>query len=314
MRSSSEPLSPPSSDTTKVIYVMGAARSGSTILGVTLGNCANVFYAGELRGWLETRGVPGIAGEERLRFWSEVRNEVEPPPELIGREAQHIERTLSLFRIRQRAKRRRLVGRYREIADELFRSIAHLADVTHVVDSSSYPLRARELKKVSGIDVHLVYLVRDPHSVVASFTGPEWRFSESTHMTNAYLWLTTLLSIVTFLGHPRDRRVFVRHEDFVADPEAVLRRVLDCADLDVEIPNLNALDTGIHYGGNRLLRSGEVIALRRAPDQPSRRLLMTTILQRPWTPILSLLRPAATVASRRPRASSHEQSPTPAPR
>lgn len=293
-QSTSEPLSPPvPATTTKVVYIMGAARSGSTILGVTLGNCANVFYAGELRGWLETDGMPGVGGEKRLDFWSAVREEVAPPDELRGSEAQHVERTLSLLHIRGWVRRRQLLERYREVADELFGSIARLAGVTHVVDSSSYPLRAWELKKVGGIEVYLVYLVRDPHSVIASFTGPEWRFSGSPFRTNVYLWLTTLLSTIVFLGHRRDRRVFVRHEDFIANPEAVLRRILDCAELDVPLPSLSELDSGIHYGGNHMLRSGEVTALRPAPDRPSRRLLMTTIVQLPWGPILSRLRPAA---------------------
>jgi hypothetical protein len=293
-QSTSESHPPPvPATTTKVVYIMGAARSGSTILGVTLGNCANVFYAGELRGWLETDGVPGVGGDKRLEFWSAVRGEVEPPAELSGSEAQHVERTLSLLHLRGWIRRRQLLERYREVAGELFGSIARLADVTHVVDSSSYPLRARELKRVSGVEVYLVYLVRDPHSVIASFTGPEWRFSGSAFRTNVYLWLTTLLSTIVFLRHPRDRRVFVRHEDFIANPEAVLRCVLDCAELDVPLPSLSELDSGIHYGGNRMLRSGEVTSLRPAPDQPSKRLLMTTIAQRPWEPILARLRPAA---------------------
>jgi hypothetical protein len=307
--SASSPATVP--ETTKVIYIMGAARSGSTILGVTLGNCEHTFFAGELRGWLETDGVPGVGGEKRMEFWSAVRAQIEPPQMLSGGEAQKVERTLSLLHPGNWPKRARLLARYRQVADDLFATVARTAGVTHVIDSSSYPLRARELKKVAGIELYLIYLVRNPHSVIASFTGPEWRFSGSPLRTNGYLWLTTLLSSVVFLGHRRDRRVFVRHEDFIADPETVLRSVLDCAQLDVELPELSALDSGIHYGGNRLLRHGEVAALRSAPELPARRLLMTTLLQRPWQPILALLRPAARTASRSPRSHGHEPSPAP---
>jgi hypothetical protein len=145
--------------------------------------------------------------------------------------------------------------------------------------------------------------------VVASFTGPEWRFSGSSFSTNGYLALTTLLSIGVFLGHRRDRRVFVRHEDFVADPEAVLRHILDCADLDVALPPLSELDSGIHYGGNRNMRSGEVIALRGAPEQSPRRLLQTTLMQAPWAPMLALLRPTAKPSESPPRAPVRDGSP-----
>ena len=43
---------------------------------------------------------------------------------------------------------------------------------------------------------------------------------------NAYLWLTYLLASWVFLRHPRRRRLFVRHEEFLAEPATVVRRIL----------------------------------------------------------------------------------------
>src|SRR5437868_12813951 len=104
----------------RVIYVMGAGRSGSTILGVTLGNCEGVFYAGELDAWLPRSGEPQIDGPERLRFWAAIRGDVEGA-ELFGRDAQRsLERSLALFRIHRWGARRRLRGPYRRIAAELY--------------------------------------------------------------------------------------------------------------------------------------------------------------------------------------------------
>ena len=40
-----------------MIYVMGAGHSGSTILGVALGNCAETLYAGEVEEWLQASRV-----------------------------------------------------------------------------------------------------------------------------------------------------------------------------------------------------------------------------------------------------------------
>ena len=55
---------------------MGAGRSGSTILGVCLGNCDGVFYAGELDKWLPRKGRPAGEREERRELWSRVRERV----------------------------------------------------------------------------------------------------------------------------------------------------------------------------------------------------------------------------------------------
>lgn len=290
----------PPREPVKIIYTMGAARSGSTILGVTLGNCEGFFYAGELRGWLEKSGEPRLDGEQRARFWALVEDEVKTPPELAGSAAHDIERSVSLLRPRSWWRRRRLRPRYRATARELFGAVARVAGARYVIDTSSYPLRARELKKADGLEVYLLYVVRDPHSVIASFTGREWKFRESTLLTNLYLSITTLLSTLVFLAHPRERRLLVRHEDFIADPRRVLRGVLDCVESSAALPDLGSLKTGVAFGGNRLLRSGETIALRGAPEQSLPRSPLTTLLQLPWRPVLRLLRPA--VRGARPTA------------
>jgi Sulfotransferase family len=298
---SSKPGSPPhaQSERPKVVYVMGAGRSGSTILGVTLGNCEGVFYAGELDKWLPRAGVSPMHGEARARFWSVVRGELDDAADLFGGEVRQLERSSALFRSEGRRTRRRLRARYRRVAEELYQTVARAAGATHVVDTSHYPLRARELQAVDGIELYLVLLVRNPHSVVASFSRddvPERRFNMPT--TNAYLWLTYLLSILVFLRHPRERRLLLRHEDFVADPEGVLREILDRVGSRAAIPDLTALRTGVPFQANRMVMS-EVVALdgRVAAQAPRSR--MTTLVQLPVAAALSRLRPAASVSSPR---------------
>jgi hypothetical protein len=281
---------------------MGAGRSGSTILGVTLGNCDGVFHAGELDKWLLKRGRPQLDGEDRERFWSDVRELVPSAEELFGGEAhRYLERSSALFRGRRLATRRRLRERYRRVNEELYRAIAQTAGVAHVVDTGHYPLRARELQHVAGIDLHLIFLVRDPHSVVASLGRkdvPERSFNELT--TNAYLWLTYLVSLFVFLRQPRARRMFLRHEDFVADPAGIVRCILERSGCAADVPDLSALRTGFPLQGNRLIRS-DVVALNPRASAPPERSLATTLLQLPWTLVFGALRPRATAIAPRGR-------------
>jgi hypothetical protein len=274
---------------------MGTARSGSTILGVTLGNCERVFYAGELGGWLVKSGVSWLDGSERERFWGAVRDDVDGAEELFGKQAQEcLEVSMALLRIRGWPARRRLRKRYRQVSEQLYLAIARESGASHVVDTSSHPLRAQELRGLGGIELYLIYLVRDPESVVASFTRSDVaRFSSSTVMTNAYVWFTNLLSSLVFLSHPRDHRLFVRYEDFVADPETVVGHILNQIDGPDGLPDFDALQTGIPFQGNRLLREGEVVTFTRdgGPAPPWSHI--TTLFQLPWAPVLSRLRPAA---------------------
>jgi hypothetical protein len=290
--------SPPAARTLrpKVIYVMGAGRSGSTIFGVTLGNCADVFYAGELDAWLVRSGVPQLDDAERTRFWSVVRDQVDGAEELFGNEAQRcLERSLALLRVYRWPARRRLRGRYRRVAEDLYRAVARASQATHIIDTSHYPLRARELQALNGIDLYLVYLVRDPQSVVASFNRRDVaQYSKATFTTNAYLWLTNLLAVLVFLRHRGDRRLLLRYEDFIADPQRALARVLALIDSPAAPPDLSSLSTGVAFQGNRVIRS-ESIALKSEVDAPPRPSRLTALLQLPWAVVLGRLRPTTAV-------------------
>src|ERR1700690_2559118 len=169
--SSSQPAAPAATAKPKVIYVMGQGKSGSTILGVALGNCDGVFFAGEMCSWLMTSGRPILGGRERTLFWRGVREDVTGAEDLFGGEAfELLERSLSPLRIDKWPSRRRLREHSLAVTEKLNVSIAGRANATHIVDSSHLPLRALQLQQLSGIDLYLVFLVRRTESIVASHT------------------------------------------------------------------------------------------------------------------------------------------------
>jgi hypothetical protein len=138
--------------------------------------------------------------------------------------------------------------------------------------------------------------VRDPQGVVASFNRHDvHEYTKSTMHTNVYLWLTHLLSLIVFLRHPRKRRLFVRYEDFVADPAAVVSQILECAGRsDSALPDFSALETGFPLQGNRVTRT-RALSLKGTIDPLPRRSRMTSVMQGPAMAVLSRLRPAASV-------------------
>jgi hypothetical protein len=286
----------------KVIFVMGAGHSGSTILGVALGNCEDMFYAGELDNWLIRSGTPVLGGAGRVRFWNTVRAQVPDASELFGGECKnYLERSLAQFRLDWRSARHRLRPRYRRVTEELYHAIAGVAGVRYVVDSSHFPMRARELQGLPGIDLHLVYLIRDPQSVVESFNLHVNRHDSAARWlrtldTNADLWMTHLLSVFVFMRQPRERRLLLRHEDFLADPEGVLRQLLDGAGSGADVPDLASLKTGFPLFGNRLIKS-ETVAFKRRARRPRRRSRVTALLQLPWSSVHSRLGPTPSVGA-----------------
>lgn len=311
-RPASADTSPQATETErpKVIFVMGSGHSGSTILSVTLGNCTGCFYAGELQNFLSKAGTPTLGGVARSRFWGVVRDAVPDAEDLFGNDSQRlIERSMSLLRVGNWSARRRLRPRYRIVAQELFQAIADTAAVTHVIDSSHFPLRARELQSVSAIDLYLIFLVRDPQRVVPSINRLINRNDIIERLLgvfrrNADLWLTHLLSVWVFTRQPRERRIFVRYEDFLAAPEEVVRQILRCADSPADAPDLQSLSTGLPFHANRLIRA-ETVSLRGESGERQPHSRVTALLQRPWAPVLARMAPAAQ------RAPAGQRSPTP---
>jgi hypothetical protein len=277
----------------QVIYVMGAGRSGSTVFGVTLGNCSRLFYAGELDAWLARAGEPQLEDPERERFWGAVRTDLKEEPRPSRAEAHAVERSISAVRVDRWLLRRDVLALYRRFAERLYLAVAREAHTPWIVDSSHYPLRARQLQELGGIDLFLIYLIRDPLSVVASFNRTDVaQYTKSTLTTNVYLWLTNLLAVSVFRRQPRARRLVVRYEDFVADPRRVLSEILERVNAPAELPDLDGLRTGLAFQGNRLLRT-ETIALEQGPPRSAPRSVLTTLMQMPWGPLLSRLHPAA---------------------
>jgi hypothetical protein len=295
--------------------VMGSGRSGSTILGIALGNCKDFFYAGELDNWLTRSGVPALGGTERTRFWNTVREDVEGAEDLFGSEShRYLERSGAALRIHSWRPRRRLRPSYHRVTEDLYRAIARVAGVNYVVDTAHFPLRARELQRIESIDLYLVFLVRDPQSVVMSFARNVNRHQVGerrllTLSANADLSLTHLLSVMVFLRHRRDRRMFLRHEDFLADPVGVLREILDRLDSAAAVPELSSLSTGLPLRANRLI-SSETISLKARPEQPIRGSRFTALLQLPWRYVFPRMKPAVTAAAPRGEAIATPTGPT----
>ena len=62
----------------EVVFIMGAARSGSTLLGTLIGQAPDVLFAGELTDW------PGRGGHASVPrsapFWEGIRTTMTLPP------------------------------------------------------------------------------------------------------------------------------------------------------------------------------------------------------------------------------------------
>jgi hypothetical protein len=229
-----------------VLFIVGAGRSGSTLLERLIADRGGVVAVGELR-FLWERGV----GQDqscscRMRFsecpfWGEVMAEVR-------RDVGGDERLASLAAARSRVDRNRYIplmhlarlrsndfersyGDFASLTAALYASIARVSGNRLVLDSSKDPSYAHLLSTLPAIDVAFVNLVRDARAVAHSWRRPKAR--PEIHWERAEMdlwscrkaatdWNTKYLVTGALKGVVGDRVLTLRYENLAQDPNSAL--------------------------------------------------------------------------------------------
>lgn len=295
-----------------VLYIMGAGRSGSTLLDMILGSHPDMLGAGELtnaarNGWLKNEDCSCNRPVGECPFWTEMRRVWEKS----DADLKHYVALQDLFERYERLPnllRERLSPspEFREYADStyaLFEAIREVSGKPVVVDSSKIPIRALALSMVSGLDLRLVHLIRDGRGVAASLNR-RWRKDEEPGVTRDVkgrpVWRTAAFwTVVNLVSEWAGRRlgpgksVRIRYEDLVASPNETLAKVGAVADVDYSrlaehLAGGGTVGAEHNIAGNRL-RMSKAVHLR--PDVGSWKDTLSESQQRLcWTLMGWLLR------------------------
>lgn len=258
---------------------MGAGRSGSTLLGIALGDIPGVFYAGELDTYPGRAGVPNGDDLDLREFWRRVASLVQSRPAPSGDLRGVFEHPSGLFRPWNR--KRALRDQYLEFNQELLAAVSSTSGCDTIVDSSHLPLRCWNLRRLASIDLYTLFLVRDPRAVIAAFQRPVQR-PKAPLASVAYIWAANALSIIVYWTTRSDRRRIVRYEDFVRDPMGCLNGLSVWLEADAAAVDVSALTPGHIFQGNRM-RLDPVVAVDPNRLGPARVGRIAALLVSPWT-------------------------------
>lgn len=242
-----------------VLYIGGAARSGSTLLDRILDQIPGICAVGEL-GHLWRRGLSdnelcGCGNRfAACPFWSAVGDaafggwDTLDPAELLS-----LQRTVDrnrfiplMLRPGVSVRYDRALRAYGRRLGGLYRGIAHASGARVVVDSTKNASTAFLLCALGSIDLRLVHLIRDSRGVAYScmkrVPRPEVvsrrAYMPSYHpaRTSArWVVYNSLFHRLTRLGVPL---ISMRYEDLVARPRREVVRVLRLLGVPVEATNL----------------------------------------------------------------------------
>ncbi|MBD3414381.1 MAG: hypothetical protein GF421_08130 [Candidatus Aminicenantes bacterium] len=236
-----------------VIYIMGGARSGSTVLGIILGNIKGLFYPGELFAWNEYKGIPSSDKQETQEFWKGILQDSINLKKHSKYSFYDLMESYASFKNILRWSDRKLQKDYCDSNAGLFQQLQAKTGADAVVDSSHYALRAHWLSKDSRLDLNLVYLVREPVSVVNSFLKKNIE-QKSKHPVegNLYYWAVNFVSCLIYLIHPKGKKVWIRFEDVIRRPEETLTQITQRLGIEGEVRSFSDLKVGPLFEANRI--------------------------------------------------------------
>lgn len=239
----------------KVIYLLGFARSGTTLLGNMLGELEGFLHAGELRYiWPRAlRSEVRCGCKQSLiecPFWSEVLSRTLARfPELGPVESTAPDR-LALGRARALQKEaysemswraRLLPGRgartraYLRLTEGLLQSAAAVGGANVLIDSSKLASSAAQLVRMPSISPYFLHVIRDPRGAVlsrqkrrAAKNGDKYQLGSATTTADSLRWMgRNLVAERIAMRAGPERHQVLRYEDFIAHPAATLNRIVD---------------------------------------------------------------------------------------
>lgn len=296
-----------------VIYILGSARSGSTILNILLGNNNSIFSAGELNryvssGWIGNEYCSCGVRVSDCEFWPQVQRSVETSLKVNPYEIAEITRGLENWRnILYWWKRKRLkcdIDKHNLFYERFIESVLEHTDASHLVDASKDPARLSYLSQVKSLDIYTIHIVRDPRAICWSKSKPfksnpkagvekdlasipYWRTMKSIYMN-------VLLAVIHKYRNPKDRYLRIKYEDLANNTNPVLGTLesylgVDFSSVSKRLKSTDGLDQEHTVAGNRL-RMNKKIKLNYdnswVSDAPLSQRIWTTILALPLLLIL----------------------------
>lgn len=272
----------------RVLYIMGAGHSGSTVLDIILGNHPGFVSVGELSNFIQRRGLNTkycACGETATtcKFWSDVflawKRRIGADGikahQTLQNSFEHFRRWFYLQKEKGDTVQSSHFKAYAERTRALFEAIRSVSGKGLIIDSSKSPVRALALSKIPGIDLRLVHLVRDGRGMVWSLLKKGVK-EKSTRSKRVYAssWLASLewflinASSGLVVRNTGSKAVRVRYEDLVENPQKVLTNIGQALEIGLA-PVIDALlsgkqmKIGHNIAGNRVRMTGSI---RLKPD------------------------------------------------
>ena len=135
-------------------------------------------------------------------------------------------RTRHTWRVLRRGLGGAEIREHAELMSSVYRAIADRTGARVIVDTTKIPGEAALLPLLRGVTPYYVHLVRDPRAVAQSWSQQKQYAYVMPSWTSTGYWLGFNLASEAIIRRYPERSMFLRYEDFIASPAAVIDKVL----------------------------------------------------------------------------------------
>jgi len=245
----------------KLIYLLGAGRSGTTVMASLLNAHSDIQTAGEMHQFLEHLAEnKKCSCGEYLNFcqtWSKVLSDLQLDLDSIDSEMDIVLRAEQHRNILQLMFAKKSNEKYLNSQEKIFESVSNTCKNKYVLDSSKYIARYLLLKQSSKISIKGLYIVRDVRGVINSFNKKVQTPRRPISTILYYLLINFFAQIICWYDSDV---IKVRYEDFVKKPNIELQRIYNHifkeGKIKAELPEV--FDVPHIIGGNRLKSNKQI--------------------------------------------------------
>jgi hypothetical protein len=226
---------------TTVLCVNGWCRNGSTIIGNVLGEVPGFFHVGELHFlWTNAAGAGsnnrcGCGAElTGCPIWSRILPAGRPPgvsaqahADAVASRQRACVRARHTWRVLRRGVHNEQISAHAELMTTIYRAVAERTGARVIVDTTKIPGEAALLPHLDGVTPYYVHLVRDPRAVAQSWSRPkDYAYVMPAWKSTGY-WHGFNRAAEAIARRYPDRSMFLRYEDFTAEPAGTIGRLLE---------------------------------------------------------------------------------------
>ncbi len=240
------------SERIKVIYLMGMARSGGTIVGKILGQLENATFVGELRhlikrGYKENSECSCGSKFNQCNYWNKIfkdtllnNNQIDISnyikiQESFDRTTMILKSFMIFFKEKVFNIKNNNYEIYKDLNNKLYSNISKSFNAKIIVESSRYPSRALMLSRCKNLEVYIIHLVRDPRGVINSqLKKQQERIGRRSliALRNIFNWNITLLIGLLIQLIKNKKASFLSYENFITAPKESLNKILNEAKIN----------------------------------------------------------------------------------